>query len=117
VLIALIDDDASIRAAMESLLRARGHDVRAFRSAEAFVAAELRPACLVLDNRLPAMSGLGLLRHLECARGLMPVVFVTSSDDSTAELDALVRRGTVAAHFGKPFDVSDFLAAIEKAVG
>jgi FixJ family two-component response regulator len=114
MLIALVDDDESIRAAMESLLRAHGHDMRVFGSAEEFLAAGLRPACLVLDNKLPAMTGLDLHRHLERSNLLVPVVFVTSSDESEAELDALITRGVVVAQFRKPFDVSDFLAAIEK---
>jgi FixJ family two-component response regulator len=115
MLIALVDDDDSMRSAMGSLLRAAGHDVRLFASAEEFVAARLEPACLILDNRLPAMSGLDLQRHLEQSGVLVPVVFVTSADDSAAELAALVARGAVVAQFTKPFEVDDFLAAVEKA--
>jgi FixJ family two-component response regulator len=115
MLVALVDDDEAVCAAMSSLLRAHGHDVRAFASAEAFVLAQLRPTCLVLDNRLAAMSGIELHRHLERTDLLVPVIFVTSSDDSKAELDALVARGVAVAHFRKPFDVAAFLVALDKA--
>jgi FixJ family two-component response regulator len=116
MLIALVDDDQSVRAAVDSLLRAHGHDVLTFVSAEEFLAAQLRPACLVLDNRLPGMSGLDLHRHLEHSNQLVPIVFVTSSDASAAEVNALVARGVAIAQFGKPFDPLRFVEAIDKAV-
>jgi FixJ family two-component response regulator len=115
MLVALVDDDESVRVALGSLLRAHGYDVREFCSAEEFVAASIRPACLVLDNKLPAMSGLDLHRHLEHTNLLTSVVFVTSADDSIAEMEALMRRGVVVAYFRKPFDVTDFLLAIARA--
>jgi FixJ family two-component response regulator len=116
MLIALVDDDQSIRAAVGSLLRAHGHDVRSFVSAEDFLAAQLRPACLILDNSLPGMSGLDLHRHLEHRSQLMPIVFLTSSDAMAIEVSALVARGVVIAQFGKPFDPLRFIEAIDKVV-
>jgi FixJ family two-component response regulator len=113
--VALVDDDEPIRAAVSALLRAHGHDVRVFASGEEFLAAQLRPDCLVLDNRLPGMSGLEVHRYLERNQLLTPVVFITSSDDVALAVDALVARGAAIARFGKPFNAQDFLEAIERA--
>ena len=113
--VALVDDDEPIRAAVSGLLRAHGHEVSVFASAEEFLAAQLRPDCLVLDNRLPGMSGLEVHRHLERNQLLMPIIFMTSSDDVALEVDALVARGAAIARFGKPFEAQDFLDAIERA--
>ena len=110
-----VDDDEAVLASVSGLLRAHGHEVRAFASAEEFLAARLRPDCLVLDNRLPGMSGLELHRHLERNQLSTPVVFLTSSDEGHSEADALVARGAAIARFGKPFNVHDFLDAIESA--
>ena len=117
MLVAVVDDDEAIRAAVGSLLRAHGHEVRAFASGEEFLAARVHPGCVLLDNGLPGMSGLEVHRHLERDQPLTPIIFMTSSGDVALEVDRLVARGTAIARFGKPFKAQDLLQAIEREAG
>ena len=84
-LVAVVDDDISVRESLESLIRSVGMEVRVFASAEEFLnAAHPRKAdCLILDVRLPGMSGIELHRHLLARNCKVPVIFITAhgSDD------------------------------------
>ena len=79
----VVDDDLSIREALDSLVRAIGFRVQTFASAQHFLKAKLPdvPGCLVLDIRMPGLSGLDLQRELAERAILIPVIFITGSAD------------------------------------
>jgi FixJ family two-component response regulator len=80
--LAVVDDDEDVRTALARLLDAMGHDVRAYASAEEFEAETRLPAdCVILDVRLPGLSGLELRDRLRCRNGSVPVVLITGGAD------------------------------------
>jgi FixJ family two-component response regulator len=81
--IAIVEDDASVRRALERLLRASGFDAHTFASAEQFLgsAAPGSHACLILNIHLPGMSGFELVDHLTTPVPPPPVVFITAQED------------------------------------
>jgi FixJ family two-component response regulator len=111
----VIDDDASVRKALQRLIRSAGMTVRAFGSAEEFLEAGLPlPDCLVLDVRMPGMSGLDLLKQLTTDRQHVPVVLITAHDDEQAR-QAAVHAGAVD-FLHKPFEDHVLLTALARAV-
>ena len=112
----VVDDDSSARNGLARLLRTAGHDVRAFASAEEFLD-DFDPetfGCLVLDVRMPGMSGQELQAEL-VARGVrLPIIVVSADDDP--ETRRAAHRMNAAAFFRKPVDGSALLDAIEWAV-
>jgi FixJ family two-component response regulator len=90
-LIAIVDDDASVREAMMSLMRALGFLVEAFACAEDFLKSDgvQRTACLIADVRMPGMSGLELYRRLAASGKPIPTVLITAHSD-----DGVRARGT-----------------------
>jgi len=112
----VVDDDSSARNGLARLLRTAGHDVRAFASAEEFLDAYGPETfgCLVLDARMPGMSGEELHAELK-ARGVQLPIIVFSADDDPATRRA-AHRMNAAAFFRKPVDGSALLDAIEWAV-
>jgi FixJ family two-component response regulator len=115
-LILVVEDDDSMRQAVQRLLNAAGHPTSAYASAEALLAANVdaAAACIVSDFRLPGLSGLDLLTELRARGHLTPFIMVTAHDSVALREDAK-RRG-VAAYLTKPFNGSDLMAAIEAAV-
>jgi len=115
--ILVVDDDAPVRRALGRLFKGAGYEVQLFASAEEYLAhppAE-RPACLVLDMRMPGMGGLALQRTIAgTARGL-PIVFVTGHADEDARTQALA-AGAIAV-LQKPLDEEVLLAAVNTALG
>jgi FixJ family two-component response regulator len=115
-LVFVVDDDSSARNGLARLLRTAGHDVRAFASAEEFLA-DFDPkefGCLVLDARMPGMSGQELQAEL-AARGVgLPMIVVSADDDP--ETRRAAHRMKAAAFFRKPVDGSALLDAIDWAV-
>jgi FixJ family two-component response regulator len=113
--VAVIDDDPAMRKAIERLLGAKGFDVEAFASAEAFLAAAAasEATCLVLDIHLGGMSGIELRRHLAESGSRLPVVFITALDDEATRKQAM-EAGCVA-FLRKPFLSHLLIDAIEKA--
>jgi RNA polymerase sigma factor (sigma-70 family) len=111
----VVDDDAGMRAAIESLLRSVGLAVQSFSSAFEFLARSSVevPACLVLDVRLPGRSGLELQRELANTDPL-PIVFITGHGDIPTSVRAM-KAGAVE-FLPKPFRDEDLLAAIEQAL-
>ena len=114
-LVFVVDDDSSARNGLTRLLRTAGHDVRAFASAEEFLDA-FDPeifGCLVLDSRMPGMSGQELQAEL-AARGVgLPVIVVSADADLDSRREA--NRMNAAAFFRKPVDGSALLDAIDWA--
>ena len=83
-LVFLVDDDPAVRRALGRLIRAAGHDVESFGSPAAFLAREPHagPACLVLDLRLPGMTGLEVQEALERAGATIPIIFISGAPTS-----------------------------------
>jgi FixJ family two-component response regulator len=111
--LAVIDDDASVRRALCRLLRAAGWDVTTFATAEEFLQAPARPACLILDLHLPGMSGLELQERLRAEGRNLPVIFITAYGDERTRQQALA--GGAAAFLPKPFEEACLLSALRRA--
>jgi FixJ family two-component response regulator len=112
-IVAVVDDDASMRVGLERLLQARGFDTEIFPSAEAFLAAASAADCLLLDIHLGGMSGFELHRRLSCASCRLPIIFMTAFDDDSAREQA-VSLGCVA-YLRKPFAGQLLIDAIAQA--
>jgi FixJ family two-component response regulator len=115
--IAVIDDDESVRKALRRLLLSFGLEVETFATAEEFLARAQgeSPACLILDVRMPGISGLELQQRLGAARRRIPIVFITAHRDQQACHEALA-AGAVDFLF-KPFDEQALLNAVSQALG
>ena len=116
-IIAVIDDDASVRRALQRLLQSAGFTVETFATAREFLNTnyEAQTACLVLDVHLPGMSGFQLQEYLAASGVPIPVVFITAYDDeSTRER---VNRAGAVGYLRKPFDQSTLIEAITRATG
>jgi FixJ family two-component response regulator len=112
----VVDDDASMRRSLDTLLRSVGLDVRLFSSAQEFMQAERpdAPGCLVLDVRLPGMSGLAFQQELAKARIALPVIFITGHGDVPMTVRAM--KAGAAEFLTKPFDDQVLLDAIHAAI-
>jgi two-component system response regulator FixJ len=119
LVIAIIDDEASVREAAESLLRSAGYRTQCFASAEDFLqSAGLRSAgCLVLDMKLPGMSGLQLQQQVRRLHPDLPVIFITASDDPNGILRKQALQSGALAFLRKPFLEQELLSAIQSIVG
>jgi FixJ family two-component response regulator len=111
----VVDDDPSMRRSLETLLRSVGHDVRLFSSAQEFMQAERPDAagCLVLDVRLPGMSGLAFQQELAKAGVALPVIFITGHGDVPMSVRAM--KAGAAEFLTKPFDDQVLLDAVHAA--
>jgi FixJ family two-component response regulator len=112
----VVDDDPSMRRSLESLLRSVGNDVRLFSSAQDFMQAERPdvPSCLVLDVRLPGMSGLTFQQELAKAGIALPVIFITGYGDVSMTVRAM--KAGAAEFLTKPFDDQLLLDAVHAAI-
>lgn len=112
----VVDDDASMRRSLESLLKSVGNDVRLFSSAQDFMQAERPnvPSCLVLDVRLPGMSGLTFQQELAKAGITLPVIFITGYGDIPMTVRAM--KAGAAEFLTKPFDDQSLLDAVHAAI-
>jgi FixJ family two-component response regulator len=115
--ISIVDDDASIREALKSLMRSVQFDVEAFASAEEFLASDRLEdtACLILDVHLPGMSGFELQNLLNVERRNIPVIFITAHADDASRERAL-KAGAVE-FLSKPVRRETLFKAIESAMG
>lgn len=115
-LIAVVDDDSSIRNATQDLLKAAGYSTAVYPNAASFLDAPQRAgvACLVTDMRMPGMSGLELHAHLAASGTAIPTVIITAH---LAELTAERRRQTgITCFLSKPFTPDELLECVRKAV-
>ena len=114
--IAIVDDDEPLREALGSVIKAAGLSPRTFASAEDFLACDDydQLACLILDVRLPGMSGIELQKQLNQINPRLPIVFVTAHGDSSLR-DSLIRAGA-AAFLSKPVRSDALLKEIRKAL-
>lgn len=113
----VIDDDASVRAALSSLVRSVGLRVEVFASASEFLATKRTddgPSCLILDVRLPGMSGLHFQAELAKANAFIPIIFITGHGDIPMSVKAM-KAGAVE-FLTKPFRDQDLLDAIKVAL-
>jgi FixJ family two-component response regulator len=115
-LVVVVDDDESVRESLPDLLRQCGFAVRAFASAEEFLASECieHTRCLILDIAMPRMSGPDLQRELQQRRQETPIIFITA-DRNEALGKRLLKRGAVACLF-KPISIADLLASLNIAL-
>lgn len=112
----VVDDDLSVRRSLARLLRSAGYRVATFASAREFLA-EGRvdgPSCLVLDIRMPGLSGLDLHEVLVAGDRQVPVVFITGHGD--VPMAERVKKSGAVDFLAKPFDDRTFLGAIEQAI-
>jgi FixJ family two-component response regulator len=112
----VVDDDASLREALSSLFRSVGLDVRSFASAPALLQSKLpdAPTCLVLDIRLPGLSGLDFQAQLAKANIHIPIIIVTGHGDIPMSVRAM-KAGAVD-FLTKPFRDQDMLDAVAQAI-
>jgi len=116
-LVAVVDDNESVRESVPELLQQVGFDVRAFASAEAFLDSDVldHARCLVLDVGLPGMDGPDLHRELRRRGNLLPVVFITAQGGKWRG-ERLVSAGAASCLF-KPFSDTALIDAVETALG
>jgi len=112
----VVDDDSSMRDALRNLFRSVGLNVETFGVAQEFLSRERSkgPGCLVLDIRLPGLSGLDLQRQLADANIQIPIVFITAHGDIQMSVRAM-KAGAVE-FLTKPFRDQDLLDAVQQAV-
>jgi FixJ family two-component response regulator len=115
-LVFIIDDDPSMRASIESLLRSVGHTAQSFASTQEFMLSERldAPGCLVLDIRLPGRSGLELQRELAKSNIRLPIVFITGHGDVPMSVTAM-KAGAIE-FLTKPFRDQDLLDAVHRGL-
>jgi len=112
----VVDDDAGIRNSLRRLITSVGSTVEVFPSARAFLEARRpdAPGCLVLDVRLPGLSGLDLQRELAATDAELPIVFLTGHGDIPMSVHAM-KAGAVE-FLTKPFRAQELLDAIRSAI-
>lgn len=118
----VVDDDEAVRESLVSLIRSAGLSVKTFDSAQQFLEQKRSnnatdvsaPSCLVLDVRMPGMSGLELQQHLAGIELELPIIFITGHGDVPTSVRAM-KAGAIE-FLTKPFDDQDLLKAIEQAI-
>ena len=115
-LVLVVDDDPSVRKALQRLFRSAAYPVETFASAAEFLAYDVPAgaACLVLDIRMPGISGLDLQQQLAATRPELPIVVITGHADAETRQRALA-GGAVAVLY-KPFDDQALLDAVARAI-
>jgi FixJ family two-component response regulator len=115
-LISIVDDDDALRNSLENLIRSAGLRAQGFSSAEAFLRSNQvhETRCLLLDVRMPGMSGPELQRQMAGADSDIPIIFVTAHGDDAQRAQAL-NAGAVAFLY-KPFYEEELLNAIDAAL-
>jgi FixJ family two-component response regulator len=116
-LIAVVDDDELVRGALQRLLKASGLGTVSFGSAEDLLKSGQLPdiACLIVDIRMPGMSGLELQAKLKAERCRIPIIFITAHGDAKMRTQAM--RDGALKFLAKPFDNTVLLEAVHAALG
>ncbi len=116
VVIAVIDDDASVRAALISLLRAFGYGAQPFASAEQFLSDALHDTIglVITDVQMPGMGGLGLQDRMRSHGPNIPRLFITAYPEKDIEARALA--GGASCFLRKPFEAETLIACVEAAL-
>jgi FixJ family two-component response regulator len=112
----IVDDDPSVRKSLTRVMMSAGYAVEAFASARDFLtrAPFVGPCCLILDVRMPGLTGLDLQEALAGKDHRMPIVFITGHGDISMSVKAM--KGGAADFLTKPFDVENLLDAVERAL-
>ena len=113
----LVDDDSSVRESLNLLLSSAGYDVKPFASAKDFLDSERGtpgPTCLVLDVKMPGLSGLDLQKELKSSNCMIPIIFITGHGDIPMSVQA-IKKGAVD-FLPKPFEDDDLLDAVKEAL-
>jgi FixJ family two-component response regulator len=115
-LISIVDDDAALRSSLENLIRSVGWRAQCFSSAEAFLRSNQmhETGCLILDVRMPGMSGLELQRQMVMQNSLTPIIFITAHGDEDRRRQAFEAGAVAFLH--KPFYQEELLNAIDAAL-
>jgi len=115
-LVAIVDDDKSIRNGTRDLLKAAGFSTALFQDAESFLASGSRAtaACLVADMRMPGMTGLELYQALVADGGGIPTVLITAHPDEVTQSRA--REAGISCYLSKPFAPDDLLGCVREAL-
>jgi RNA polymerase sigma factor (sigma-70 family) len=116
-LIYVLDDDSSVRTSLERLVRTVGLEVRSFSSAAEFLdhgRPEDRPFCLVVDVRMPGLSGLDLQESLSAAGWTAPIIFITGH--GTVPMSVRAMRAGAVNFLQKPFEDQEILDSIHQAI-
>jgi len=115
-LVAIVDDDKSIRNATSDLLKAAGFTPAAFEDAESFLgwASRASAACLIADMRMPGMSGLELYEALVASGLTIPTVIITAHPEELAQ--ARARAAGIRCYLSKPFAPDDLLECVGEAL-
>lgn len=115
-IIAIVDDDRSVRIALRRLLTSAGLEVETFESAEEFLERDPRHAvgCAILDVRMPGLGGLTLQTHLTQSDPALPIIFVTAHQDQGEERHA--RSQGALAFLSKPVESEALLEAVTRAL-
>jgi FixJ family two-component response regulator len=114
--ISIVDEDESVRQAMDRFCRSAGYESRCFNSAKAYLAAKWDEHCdcLILDLQLPGMIGLDLYAEFGAHKRAIPVVMITACEDKAARRQA--SEAGVIAFLRKPFHTDRLLDALKKAL-
>jgi FixJ family two-component response regulator len=112
----VVDDDPSVRKSLTRVMTSAGYGVEAFDSARDFLEREpfVGPSCLILDVRMPGLTGLDLQETLAGKSRRMPIVFITGHGDISMSVKAM--KGGAADFLTKPFDVENLLDAVQRAL-
>jgi FixJ family two-component response regulator len=113
----VVDDDTSIRESLSLLLSSAGYSVATFASAKEFLESERSttgPACLVLDVKMPGLSGLDFQQELTSMNYIIPVIFITGHGDIPMSVQAM-KKGAID-FLSKPFDDDELLDAVKVAL-
>ncbi|HEY3621720.1 MAG TPA: response regulator [Roseiarcus sp.] len=115
-LISIVDDDESVREAMQGLMKSLGFAVEAFASAEEFLASDTRnhAACLITDMQMHGLTGLGLHDRLVASGSPVPTIMITAYPDERVRARAL--QAGVVCYLVKPFNESDLLTCIRSVL-
>ena len=115
-LVAIVDDDESIRETTKDLLESAGLPAAAFTSAESFLRSKRlhRFSCLIADMRMSGMSGLELYQELAASNRAIPTILVTAHPEERARAQAA--KAKVLCFLTKPFVAEDLLACVRRAI-
>jgi FixJ family two-component response regulator len=114
--VAIVDDDDSVRSALQGLMKSVGLPARGFASAEEYLGSgeQNETGCLIADIRMPGMSGLELQAKLNAEQCRIPIIFITAHGDEKMRMQAL-RAGAVE-FVAKPFDDEALVASVRAAL-
>jgi FixJ family two-component response regulator len=115
--ISVIDDDVSVRAAIDNLLSSHGYVVHIFASAEEFLRSTHlhNSSCVVADVQMPGMTGLDLLAHMHAQDHNTPFIFITAFPEDSVR-DLALKAGAIG-FLAKPFAAPDLIKCVETAAG